>query len=77
MTTVIKIVDHPCCLDRSASLIHERIDLKWVNKEIYRVHGGYLVCVGFNLCLSELSPTKEAAITAQEAYNVEMQGVVP
>ena len=64
----IAMVDHPCNLDRSASLITERIDLKWAGREIYRVRDGYLVCVGINLALRKLEPTKEAALAAQDVY---------
>lgn len=68
MTKTIAIVDHPCNLDRTASLIVDRIDLRWVNKEIYRVRGGYLVCVGLNLALRELASSEAEAKAAQDAY---------
>lgn len=68
MTETTTIVDHPCNLDRTASLIQQRIDLKWVNREIYRVRGGYLVCVGLNLALRELAPSAAEAIAAQDAF---------
>jgi hypothetical protein len=64
----IAIVDHPCNLDRPATLIKQRIDLKWVNKEIYRVRGGYLVCVGLNLCLRDLAASAAEAVAMQGAY---------
>lgn len=64
----VAIVDHPCNLDRSASLIVNRIDLKWVNKEIYRVRGGYLVCVGLNCALRDLASSEQEAIRIQDAY---------
>ncbi len=68
MTETIAIVDHPCNLDRTASLIANRIDLKWVNKEIYRVRGGYLVCVGLNLALRDLAASENEAVAMQDAY---------
>jgi hypothetical protein len=42
--------------------------MRWVNKEIFRVRGGYLVCVGLNLCLRTLAPSEDEAIKAQDAY---------
>jgi hypothetical protein len=68
MTQTIAVVDHPCNLDRTASLITARIDMRWVNKEIYRVRGGYLVCVGLNQALCNLAHTEQAAIAAQDDY---------
>ncbi len=68
MPETIAIVDHPCNLDRTASLIANRVDLKWVNKEIYRVRGGYLVCVGLNLALRDLAATENEAIRMQDSY---------
>jgi hypothetical protein len=61
----IAIVDHPCNLDRTATLIKQRIDLKWVNKEIYRVRGGYLVCVGLNLSLRDLAASEAEAVACR------------
>ncbi len=69
--STVAIVDHPCNLDRTASLITQRIDLKWVGKEIYRVRGGYLVCVGRCLALRGLAESVSEAIAMQEAYCAE------
>lgn len=68
MTETTTIVDHPCNLNPTASLITKRIGMRWVNKEIYRVQGGYLVCVGLNLALRELALSEAEAIRIQEAY---------
>lgn len=71
MYKTVAIVDHPCNLDRTARLIQNRVHLKWVNKEIYRVRGGYLICVGLNLALRDLAASEADAIDAQNAYFAE------
>jgi hypothetical protein len=69
MTYAIPLKDHPSNLDPTACIIQARVGREFYDgRAIFRVIGGYVVCVGADMALEDLFPTEASAIDAQNAY---------
>jgi hypothetical protein len=60
---IVNLADHPRNLDRTAKLVSST-SLSSSGRDIYRVTGGFLACVGHSKAFLELFPTFEAAEAA-------------
>lgn len=63
----IPLCDHPSNNDPTARLVTD-LGVAVSKHSIYSVRGGFVACLGYEMCLEGLFPTKAAARAAQLSY---------